>query len=111
MLLPFALVSDDRVAERRRRSPRPSPYILIYGVMNLGAFAVVDRPSASAGRSCDRRLRRAGDAAPAARRGMTAFMVSLAGVPPTAGFWAKLSIFQAAIERGGFGPWLAGASW
>ena len=26
---------------------------------------------------------------------MTAFMVSLAGVPPTGGFWAKLLIFQA----------------
>ena len=33
--------------------------------------------------------------------GMTMFMVSLAGVPPTGGFWAKLLIFQAAIERGG----------
>ena len=38
---------------------------------------------------------------------MTAFMVSLAGVPPTGGFWAKLGIFAAAIERGGIGPWLA----
>ena len=38
---------------------------------------------------------------------MTAFMVSLAGVPPTGGFWGKILIFQAAIERGGIGPWLA----
>ena len=38
---------------------------------------------------------------------MTAFMISLAGVPPTGGFWAKILIFQAAIERGGIGPWLA----
>jgi NADH-quinone oxidoreductase subunit N len=36
-------------------------------------------------------------------------MVSLAGVPPTGGFWAKLGIFSAAIERGGIGPWLAAA--
>jgi NADH-quinone oxidoreductase subunit N len=35
-------------------------------------------------------------------------MISLAGVPPTGGFWAKIIIFQAAIERGGvLGPWLA----
>ncbi|HEV8087565.1 MAG TPA: proton-conducting transporter membrane subunit, partial [Actinomycetota bacterium] len=39
---------------------------------------------------------------------MTAFMVSLAGVPPTGGFWGKLAIFAAAIQRGGVGPWLAG---
>ena len=33
--------------------------------------------------------------------GMTVFMISLAGVPPTGGFWAKLLIFRAAIDRGG----------
>jgi NADH-quinone oxidoreductase subunit N len=32
---------------------------------------------------------------------MTVFMVSLMGVPPTGGFWAKILIFGAAIERGG----------
>jgi NADH:ubiquinone oxidoreductase subunit 2 (subunit N) len=35
-------------------------------------------------------------------------MVSLAGVPPTGGFWGKLLIFRVAIERGGWiGPVLA----
>jgi NADH-quinone oxidoreductase subunit N len=34
-------------------------------------------------------------------------MVSLAGVPPTGGFWAKLLIFQAGIQRGGIGVVLA----
>ena len=39
---------------------------------------------------------------------MTMFMVSLAGVPPTGGFWAKIFIFRAAIDRGGsLGLWLA----
>ena len=33
--------------------------------------------------------------------GMTLFMVSLAGVPPAAGFWAKILIFAAAIDHGG----------
>ena len=41
---------------------------------------------------------------------MTLFMVSLAGVPPAAGFWAKILIFGAAISRGGIlGPALAAA--
>jgi NADH-quinone oxidoreductase subunit N len=39
---------------------------------------------------------------------MAAFLVSLAGIPPTAGFWAKFVIFEAAIVRGDIGPWLAG---
>ena len=39
---------------------------------------------------------------------MAVFMISLAGVPPTGGFWAKLLIFRAAIDRGGsLGPSLA----
>jgi NADH-quinone oxidoreductase subunit N len=36
------------------------------------------------------------------------FMISLAGVPPTGGFWAKILIFRAALDRGGsLGVWLA----
>ena len=31
---------------------------------------------------------------------MSLFMVSLAGVPPTAGFMAKLTVFRSAIEAG-----------
>jgi NADH-quinone oxidoreductase subunit N len=38
---------------------------------------------------------------------MTVFMVSLAGIPPTGGFWAKFLVFRAAIERGGIGTVLA----
>ena len=39
--------------------------------------------------------------APLLAVGMTVFMISLAGVPPTGGFWAKIFIFRAAIDRGG----------
>jgi len=35
------------------------------------------------------------------------FMVSLAGIPPMAGFWAKFLVFKAAIERGEIGIALA----
>ena len=38
---------------------------------------------------------------------MTVFMVSLAGIPPTGGFWAKFLVFQVAIQRGGIGTALA----
>jgi NADH-quinone oxidoreductase subunit N len=108
ILLPFALVGASAAVDSAAFSSAVT-YILIYGVMNLGAFAVVIAVSR---RSPGLLI---GDFAGLVRRapllavGMTVFMVSLAGVPPTGGFWAKIFIFTAAIDRGGIGPWLAGA--
>ncbi|HVF07871.1 MAG TPA: NADH-quinone oxidoreductase subunit N, partial [Actinomycetota bacterium] len=107
ILLTFALVTDD-AASNRDAFAAGVAYILIYGVMNLGAFAAtvaVSRRHPSLRIPDFAGLR---ETAPLIAVGMTVFMVSLAGVPPTGGFWAKLLIFQAAIERGGtLGPVLA----
>ena len=108
ILLPFALVGASASVDEAAFSSAVT-YILIYGVMNLGAFAVVIAVSR---RSPGLLI---GDFAGLVRRapllavGMTAFMISLAGIPPTGGFWAKIFIFTAAIDRGGIGPWLAAA--
>jgi NADH-quinone oxidoreductase subunit N len=100
ILLPFALVTANADANRSAFSAAVA-YILIYAIMNLGAYAVaiaVSRTSPSL---------RIADFAGLSRRapllavGMTIFMVSLGGVPPTGGFWAKILIFRAAIDRGG----------
>ena len=48
-----------------------------------------------------------GQRAPAMAISMAMFLISLAGIPPFAGFWGKFFIFKAAIDRGGIGPWLA----
>ncbi len=106
MLLPFALVSADRVVNQDAFAAAVT-YILIYALMTLGAFAVVIAIS----RETPSLL--ISDFAGLARRSailavaMTTFMVSLAGIPPTGGFFAKLLIFKAAIERGGIGSGLA----
>ena len=106
ILLPFALVSGDRAVNRSAFTACVA-YILIYAIMNIGAFAVSvavsRREPALLITDFAGLVRRA----PLLAVGMTAFMISLAGVPPTGGFWAKILIFQAAIERGGLGPWLA----
>ncbi len=77
--------------------------------MNLGAFAATVAVSRRhPGAPASRDFAGLRETAPLIAVGMTVFMVSLAGVPPTGGFWAKLLIFQAAIERGGtLGPVLA----
>jgi len=106
ILLPFALVSGDAGVNRSAFTAAVT-YILIYAVMNLGSFAVVT--AVSERRPTLRIEDFAGlmKSAPLLGVAMTAFMVSLAGVPPTGGFWGKLGIFAAAIDRGGIGVWLA----
>ena len=75
-------------------------YLLAYTVMTLGAFAV----AAWNGRRGDERWR-ADDWAGLARKrpamalAMTLFLLSLAGFPPTGGFFAKFYLFRAAAER------------
>ena len=76
-------------------------YLMIYVLMQTGAFAIVVA------------LRRAGvpgdeltdltglsSTHPAAAAAMLVFVLSLGGIPPTAGFMGKLWIFGAAIDAG-----------
>jgi NADH-quinone oxidoreductase subunit N len=107
MLLPFALVSNDQ-AVNQQAFASATAYILIYGIMNLGAFAVAVALSRRSPRLLISELGGVARIAPFLAIGMTLFMVSLAGVPPAAGFWAKILIFGAAIARGDvIGPLLA----
>ena len=73
-------------------------YLLIYAAMNLGAFAVVIAAA---------RKTRSGDIAsfgglfnyaPGLTLAMTAFLFSLAGIPPVGGWWAKFQIFGVLAE-------------
>jgi NADH-quinone oxidoreductase subunit N len=106
MLLPFALVGADGTVNHDAFAAAVT-YILIYAVMNLGAFGVVIAMAReSAGLLIEDfagLIRRA----PVLGLSMTVFMVSLAGIPPTAGFWAKFLVFKAAIQAGGVGVTLA----
>jgi NADH-quinone oxidoreductase subunit N len=107
MLLPFALVTADQ-AVNRQAFASATAYILIYGIMNLGAFAVAVALSKRSPRLLLSDFAGVARVAPFLAVGMTLFMVSLAGVPPAAGFWAKILIFGAAIARGDvLGPLLA----
>ncbi len=76
-------------------------YLLGYAFTNMGAFAVVaalGRPDAPHERIADYRgLARRNPGLAAA---MTLFMLSLAGVPPLAGFVGKFYLFGAALNRG-----------
>ena len=76
-------------------------YLLAYLFTNLGAFAVIIALT-NRGQDVDRLEDFAGLARsrPALAALMTLFMVSLAGIPGTAGFIGKLQVFLAAVREG-----------
>jgi NADH-quinone oxidoreductase subunit N len=76
-------------------------YLICYLFMNLGAFGVVV-VLASRGRDCEQIESFAGLARsrPGLAALMTLFMISLAGIPGTAGFMGKWQVFAAAVAAG-----------
>jgi NADH-quinone oxidoreductase subunit N len=76
-------------------------YLIAYTFMNLGAFGVVVA-LANRGNDCERIASFAGLARtrPTLAALMTLFMLSLAGIPGTAGFMGKFRIFMAAVDAG-----------
>ena len=85
-------------------------YLVAYAAMTVGAFGTVMLVS---GRG-EERTRISDYAGPrphrtrSPRRLMTLFLLSLAGIPPTAGFIAKVNVFSAAIGAGYWGLVLIG---
>ena len=77
-------------------------YLVVYAAMTTGAFAVAIAIERS-GQEADQIADYTGLAgrAPLLAVATALFMISLAGLPPTAGFVAKLAIFAAAVEGGG----------
>ena len=77
-------------------------YLGSYGATVIGAFgvvAIIERRLALSGQSDDlSSWSGLSERHPLLAAAMSLFMVSLAGVPPTAGFMAKLTVFRAAIE-------------
>jgi NADH-quinone oxidoreductase subunit N len=79
-------------------------YLLTYAVMNIGAFAVVQLIA----RGGDRRTaiedyRGIGFESPVLAFSLSLFMLSLLGMPLTAGFMGKIMVFGAAIDQKYYG--------
>lgn len=75
-------------------------YLLAYLFANLGAFAVVIAVSHAIGSDDIDDYNGLGRRSPFLAFSMLVFLLSLAGVPPLAGFIGKLYIFIAAIKEG-----------
>lgn len=100
VLVPFAATARDGSLSADTFASSVT-YLLIYTVMNLGAFAViiaVARRTRSVEISSWSGLSKY---APGLAVLMTFFFLSLAGIPPTAGMWAKVFVFRSVISAGG----------
>jgi len=77
-------------------------YMAVYIVMTLGAFLCVLWMRDEEGRPIETIASLSGLAQtrPAYAWALSAFMWSLAGIPPFFGFWSKLMVFRAAINSG-----------
>ena len=106
MLVPFGLArsGSDAVAVNDAAVQAVLFYLIAYAVMNIGAFGVAIAVNRRTG------LRSIADYAGLSARspllalGMTVFLLSLGGAPPTVGLWAKFAILEAiAVDLTVFG--------
>jgi NADH-quinone oxidoreductase subunit N len=104
------VVSAGATGARERALSGVLFYLAAYAATAIGAFAVVGALERGA-RGDDepqdawdlQRFAGLGSRRPGLAFAMTVFLLSLAGIPPTAGFVGKLYIFQAALGAGAIG--------
>ena len=75
-------------------------YATLYLFANVGAFAVLSVVEEERGGTTHAHLVGLSEASPMLAAVMTISLVSMAGVPPTAGFAGKIYIFTAAVDYG-----------
>ncbi len=76
-------------------------YLLTYAVMNIGAFAVVQLIARAGDRRTDiEDYNGIGFQQPVLAFSLALFLLSLLGMPLTAGFIGKILVFRAALDRG-----------
>jgi NADH-quinone oxidoreductase subunit N len=84
-------------------------YLVAYMFGNMGAFLVVEAVAQSEQSNSIDAYRGLAQRSPLLALAMLIFLLSLGGIPFVAGFWAKLYVFWAAIERGLYGLVFLGA--
>ncbi len=99
MLVPFAAAGLLEGESLNQAFEATVSYVLIYGIMNLGAFAVVIAAARRTGSGQIRDWAGLGSYAPGISILLTLFFFSLAGIPPLAGWYAKFVMFLAVLQN------------
>lgn len=99
ILVPFA-VAGANIEALRTAQTATVVYLLIYGLTNLGAFAIVMAVSRKTKSGEISSFGGLFEYAPGLTVAMTVFLASLAGVLPAAGWFAKFIVFRAVLDAG-----------
>lgn len=100
ILAPLAVISSSDPGTSRQILSSVVMYLIVYTVMNLGAFAVIIAVSR---RTQSGEIRSWGGLytyAPGLAVAMGAFLFGLGGIPPAAGWFAKFQLFTAVLNPG-----------
>ncbi len=98
MLVPFAVAPDGTGSAATSAFEAVVIYVLIYGAMNLGAFACVIAIARRTGSAEISSYSGLMQTSPALAVVFSAFLFSLAGIPPLAGWFAKFVMFRAVLD-------------
>jgi NADH-quinone oxidoreductase subunit N len=97
----LAAGSATTVEDRNAAIASVAFYMLAYSIMNLGAFAIITLLARRGDRQLDfEDFNGIGQQSPALAYALTLFMLSMLGLPLTAGFMGKLFVFQHAYRMG-----------
>ncbi len=97
MLIPFGLARPGATVVNDAAVQAVLFYLIAYAVMNIGAFGVAIAVHRRTGIRSLRDYAGLAQQSPLMAMGMTVFLLSLGGAPPTVGLWAKFAIVQAAL--------------
>lgn len=100
MLAPFGAAAASGSDNLEQAFYATVTYLVIYTVMNLGAFAVVIIIASRIGSYELEDWGGLNTWAPGLAAALAIFFMSLAGIPPLAGWFAKFAMFQATISVG-----------
>jgi NADH-quinone oxidoreductase subunit N len=100
MLVPFGIAQPGDQGVNSQALASVLIYLIAYAVMNIGAFAVVTAVAREHPDRLTSDYAGLGLRAPVMGVALTMFLLSLGGIPPLVGFWAKFFIFTAAVNAG-----------
>lgn len=105
IMVPLGVASATNVALNTQIMFAAVGYLIVYAFMETGAFAAATAYGRRGGGYKVDDYAGLFSRSPVLALAMTAFLLSLAGIFPFAGWWAKFVVFQALIEGGGI--WMA----